>query len=37
VEKHPLRVAFEARDLAAMVDTLAPDVVFSLARDQLPL
>jgi hypothetical protein len=28
VDKHPLRIAFEARDLAAMVDTLAPDVVF---------
>ena len=28
MNKHPLRVAAEARDLAAMVDTLAPDVVF---------
>jgi hypothetical protein len=28
MDKHPLRVAFEARDLAAMVETLAPDVVF---------
>jgi hypothetical protein len=28
MDKHPLRVAFEARDLDGMVDTLAPDVVF---------
>jgi hypothetical protein len=28
VDKHPLRVAMEARDLAGIVDTLAPDVVF---------
>jgi hypothetical protein len=29
VDKHPLRVAMEARDLTAIVDTLASDVVFS--------
>ena len=28
MEKHPLRVAAEARDVGAMVETLAPNVVF---------
>lgn len=28
MEKHPLRKAVEGRDLAGIVDTLAPDVVF---------